>query len=393
MTTPKNRWKLVMGAALALGLLFVAAGLVGRLTGAARAAGPPSTDPLQLSMLLVDKNGTPLGGGPHIVNMELHTSNPPVGTAACTFSWSQVKPVLGRYRGALTSCVQQTALTHSDLWLKITVNGVLMGTTRISALPHALEASVASERLCPPGYLTALAAGKTICKRGADEVVRVGAYWVDRYEISVVDAATYEKGRCDGAWTQFGATKDDYTSDFPDSGAWKKRRYACSVGGKTPSRHMTWFQAQQACVAAGKHLCTNAQWQGAAAGTPDTSCNVSGSAMLLTGAMSGCVSKWGAMDMAGNAWEWVAWWDQAGTRWLSTKTDEATPWPKGYGDGADVILGLDGSADDGSGIRQKGLPAAATRGGAHGGGAQAGVYAVSLDRAPTYSGASVGVRC
>ncbi|MGH8477343.1 MAG: SUMF1/EgtB/PvdO family nonheme iron enzyme, partial [Methylococcales bacterium] len=37
--------------------------------------------------------------------------------------------------------------------------------------------------------------------------------------------------------------------------------YARSEAGETPSGKITWFQAQQACVNAGKRLPTNAEWQ------------------------------------------------------------------------------------------------------------------------------------
>src|SRR5262249_23678496 len=45
--------------------------------------------------------------------------------------------------------------------------------------------------------------------------------------------------------------------------------YALSLPGVEPSACITWFQANQACQLSGKHLLTNVEWQGAAAGTPD----------------------------------------------------------------------------------------------------------------------------
>jgi formylglycine-generating enzyme required for sulfatase activity len=39
---------------------------------------------------------------------------------------------------------------------------------------------------------------------------------------------------------------------------------------RAPALYLTWFQAQQACMSVGKRLPTNAEWQAAAAGTPDT---------------------------------------------------------------------------------------------------------------------------
>jgi formylglycine-generating enzyme required for sulfatase activity len=83
-----------------------------------------------------------------------------------------------------------------------------------------------------------------------------------------------------------------------------------------PSSRITWFQAQQACFNARKRLPSNAEWQGAVAGTPDpgpdngtTDCNTdSVHAAVNTGSRSACVSRFGAFDMVGNLYEWVADW-------------------------------------------------------------------------------------
>ncbi len=52
--------------------------------------------------------------------------------------------------------------------------------------------------------------------------------------------------------------------------------YARSVPGVTPSRFITYFQAQQALANSGKRLPSNAEWQQAVVSTSDsTICNVS----------------------------------------------------------------------------------------------------------------------
>ena len=265
---------------------------------------------------------------------------------------------------------------------------------------------------CPPGYTkdTTAPSSITVCKKGSDEMVKVGDFWVDRYEASLVDAATWKSGQCSGSGTQYGAgTSDDYPSTFPDSGNWTTQVYACSVAGNTPSRMMTWFQAQQACLLSGKTLCTNAQWQGAAAGTYDAgkyngaaggSCHTGGSAARKTGsagkvpgASASCISQWGAEDMIGNLWEWVAWWGQAGKNWMSSDGESTSPWPSsgGYGDGGDKTWNINGRAANPSWIN--GSPAAARRGGNWGNGPDAGVFAVSLGNGPSYWGTSHGARC
>ena len=195
---------------------------------------------------------------------------------------------------------------------------------------------------------------------------------------------------------QYGAgTSDDYPSSFPDSGDASMPLYACSVKGNKPSASMTWFQASLACGLSGKHLCTNAQWQLAALGTPDdsTSCNISTSGKEAAGNRSKCVSRWGAQDMVGNLWEWVAWWGQAGKVNTSFSSGaKVTPWPSGYGDGKDGTWNVNGEAHD----RSKwttGLPAAALRGGNWNDGTDAGVFAVNLLYGPSFWYTDSGARC
>src|SRR5262249_10223959 len=92
-----------------------------------------------------------------------------------------------------------------------------------------------------------------------DVLVRVGNLCIDVYEASVWSAPT-------------GGTRSGVaTRDYPCSptGNDCTTISARSVAGVLPSRLITWFQAQQACRNAGKRLLTSAEWQMAAAGTPD----------------------------------------------------------------------------------------------------------------------------
>ena len=261
-----------------------------------------------------------------------------------------------------------------------------------------VKAELAKERDCPPGYTRdSRATGIVLCKRGKDEMVKVGDFWVDRYEMSIVDAGVYNGGKCDGVGRQYGLSTDDYPTipgkGFPDTGNYSVRLYACSMKGNKPSASMTWFQAAAACALAGKHLCTNGEWQVAAFGTPDdaSSCNISTRGKEAAGSRSRCVSKWGAYDMVGNVWEWVDWWTQAGKGWMSKDADKKSPWPtSGYG--GDKTWNLDGRADNGRGF-VSGIPAAPLRGGMWLTLGDAGVFAMTLSNGPSYSDGSIGARC
>ena len=153
-----------------------------------------------------------------------------------------------------------------------------------------------------------------------------------------------------------------------------------------PSAFSTWFQAQQACANAGKRLPSNAEWQAAAAGTPDpgpdngtTDCNTSNSGlgMTLTGSRNVCVSSRGAFDMVGNLSEWVA-------DWLP-RSPVCGTWS------ADVSP--TGDAQCLAGTATTGEPGALVRGGGWFDGASAGPLTVIGAFAPSLSSDHVGFRC
>jgi formylglycine-generating enzyme required for sulfatase activity len=216
---------------------------------------------------------------------------------------------------------------------------------------------------------------------------------------------------CSG--TQLGASNDNWgptdNGDWTDSGD----LYACSIEGVTPSGYMTWFQAQQSCRAAGKTLCTNAEWQAAALGTPDphsenpgagiAPCNIWSGTLpagasswatyeetTLTGSATGCVSYTGAHDMVGNVDEWVADWLVGGMTWMVSDLSDQDPWPSEYN--GDYTWNVNGAAMFGDEMID-GLPAGVRRGGSWHGGRAAGAYTEALDRPPSYSAGSFGARC
>ncbi len=287
------------------------------------------------------------------------------------------------------------------IWARYVLFDDTKAKMKVDTVQQALDqlqqrVSVLESNACPRGYtLDTSRTDITLCARGDDVAVKVGSFWVDRYEMSMVDSATYNKGGCDGAtWKQYGTDGTGSYPDFPKSGNWKTSRlHACSVKGKHPSRHMTWFQASQACLLAGKRLCTNAEWQAAAAGTPKDSCQIKGSAPVESSKLTSCQSKWGARHMVGNVSEYVAAWVQAGLHSMKAPdTDQATQWPKGYGD-KDVARNFNGEVDSMAGTWIKGLPATYRRGGDFDDDTNAGVFTVDAHIAPTYASPSTGARC
>ncbi|MBZ0169140.1 Serine/threonine-protein kinase pkn1 [Candidatus Methylomirabilis lanthanidiphila] len=229
------------------------------------------------------------------------------------------------------------------------------------------------------------------------DAVLVGTTCIDKYEASVwqtADAALIAKIK-DGTvtladMTGAGATQlglaigDLAAAGCPDTGNGCGDFYAVSIPGVTPSASITWFQAATAARNAGKRLPTNAEWQAAALGTPDTAgaddgsttCNTDNRApgVTATGSRSACVSDVGAFDMVGNLWEWVADWTP-----LSTA----------------CITDLFGSGDWNclAGASLTAGPGALLRGGGWNEGSDAGVFAVVGSDVPWYASSGIGFRC
>ena len=183
----------------------------------------------------------------------------------------------------------------------------------------------------------------------------------------------------EGTGTQYGTERDDYPCADTGNDC-KDMIYAVSRKDALPARFITWFQAQQACVNAGKRLPSNAEWQAAAAGTPDPGatpgeedCNTLSAGPEGTGSRANCLSDWGAFDMVGNVWEWVADWGPAST--------------------TEVLALFEGDFNFMGGASTTSGPGALIRGGHFSSGADAGVFAVSGRNEPSSVFTSVGLRC
>lgn len=287
----------------------------------------------------------------------------------------------------------------------------------------------------------------TLCKGATpdDIMVKVGPICVDKYEASVwsnPDGTGAQYGikaaaeYTDSVTGQLVRPADDYPckdngNDCSASAA--HPIYAISKKGVVPSRYATWFQAQQACANSGKRLLTNAEWQMAAAGTPDptqisqsdfennlatleqaarsnpggagddglTTCStvtslgasVLGTAAfsrgaflpVLTGSRNNCVSVWDVNDMVGNVWEWVA-------DWMQGSPDPATPTNSTSNESYahDFMANVSPAPSQGTGFN---MPAAIYRGANGRDWIRSGVFAFAAARSPADSADDIGFRC
>lgn len=296
------------------------------------------------------------------------------------------------------------------------------GGVAVTPVPYARFADQTGvNNDCPSGYSRATdgatSPGLWFCRRGVDEVVRVGegssAFWIDRYEATVW---TTREGPSSGAQL-FRSENDFNPTRFPPNGQWRgggidtpplpvpaPSAFALSVSGYRPAGWITWFQAMEACRASGKRLPTGSEWLAAANGTDDPGisdgadlrCNTGGEPRL-TGQRSRCRSGWGAQDMIGTLWEWTDdWYATPGSASTMTRGAQGgTPWPSGYNsDGTwNVATWTQTGVDGGRILEGTGLPAAAMRGGSGIDRYNAGIFALLLNDAPSRSDSWIGFRC
>lgn len=252
-------------------------------------------------------------------------------------------------------------------------------------------------------------AGKDPKTSPNDVMVKVGPICVDKYEASV-----WSQPRGNGV--RYPQSRPRFPATFPENGNWTVPLYATSKPGVHPSTFITWFQAQQSCALSGKRLLTNAEWQMAAAGTPDpgakgngvATCNTNTTGPLETGKSDGskgaCVSNWGVSDMVGNVGEWVADWIQGPggvslgsvvTNWDPNTHVVASPeYGKDYiGHVNDAFHNNAPQTGGGPNAAINPFPAAIYRGGMWSSGEGGGVFMLIAQDSPSSMNNALGFRC
>jgi len=196
----------------------------------------------------------------------------------------------------------------------------------------------------------------------AGEHAEFGVCFTDAEEI-VIPAGTYQMGAPSGTeFPQHGVTLSEFRIDryevtnarfqlCVEVGCCDPPRYDGSYTGREPYYgnpdfsffpvvFVGWEQARQYCEGAGKRLPTEAEWEFAARGddgrlypwgstSPDGSLANFGRGRdgdtVQVGSYPGGASPFGVDDMAGNVWEWVADWHDAGYYTSSPSSDPKGP--------------------------------------------------------------------
>lgn len=393
----------IAGAALA------AAGLLAAYqAGRARADGIPTNPALVYTGFLEEKGAAV--SGDRAIGVSIVDGNAKALTG-CT-SLNDKTPVdAGHFSATFgDDCVKAIQAQGPEVSVQVTVGGKPVGgPVKIAAVPFAIEAERANgvtekartdllRASCPPGYTASTPAGKSfiVCKNGVDEVVKVGtdatAFWIDRYEATVWKTRTPALNE-----SPVFTMKDESDADFPTTGPFDEdKRFALSVKEQTPSRFITWLQAEAACRASGKRLPTRIEWLTAVQGTDDpdvpnngmmdSHCHTMGVGPRATGNAALCVSRWGAEDMIGNVDEWIGEWHVRPSD--NVNTVAVGSWPSG-----DISINVENNALQTNMAGTEGQALVEQRGGFWTLGTGAGSFAMILTNGPITSNAAIGFRC
>ncbi len=231
-----------------------------------------------------------------------------------------------------------------------------------------------------------MGSAETDPKAADDEVpqhaVTLDAFWIDRTEVTNAQYAVFlntlggYRAACDGQDCAETQREDKYSRLILRDG-----QIAVEGGFEEhPVTQVSWYGARSYCAWAGARLPTEAEWEKAARGTDgrlypwgdgEPGCEQAAfgtcsHGTVATGSLPAGASPYGALDMAGNVWEWVHDRYDAGTYRLSPAQD-----PQGPDAGWDRVF----------------------RGGSWG---TLAVFLRTTDRgnnSPTYAGFNIGFRC
>jgi serine/threonine-protein kinase len=145
-----------------------------------------------------------------------------------------------------------------------------------------------------------------------EHTVTLDAFWIDETEVTnKMYKDCEDAGKCKPPFQSDSSTRSSY--------------YGNPKYDEYPVIYVSWYQAEAYCEYAGRRLPTEAEWEKAARGTDGRlftwGDNRPNRKLLNYGLFAGdttpvkrypdSVSPYGAFDMLGNAWEWVAdWYDE-----------------------------------------------------------------------------------
>jgi len=207
-----------------------------------------------------------------------------------------------------------------------------LGGCASSPEPAWYRAADGAQMMSVPAGEFLMGGADTDPQAGVDEkpqhTVYLDAFYIDRFEVTnaqyvqFLNALGAHTGACGGHDCAETQLEDKYSHILHQDG-----RYAIEPGfGDHPATQVSWYGAQAYCAWAGARLPTQAEWEKAARGVDGRPypwgdepphCDKAqygdcGGATMPVGSSLEGASPCGALDMAGNVWEWVDdWYDPA----------------------------------------------------------------------------------
>lgn len=256
--------------------------------------------------------------------------------------------------------------------------GVIFGALVITTL--AIDASDTLSG--KGGTLLAQLTGyeRSVCTKGMINVPAALTFsCVDKYEASASTNCVIENP----------------TNQFDTEVNLSKSDCKISEAEALPWRYINREQAAVVCARSGKRLPSAAEWYQFALGTPAQKCNVESRKVATVGTAGECASAAGVMNSVGNVWEWVAD-DVIDGVYMNRNLPETGYVTQVDGGGVATITTseLDKSTGNTDYFWSNTTGTyAMIRGGYYGSRADAGVFTVHAQTAPTFSGEAIGFRC